>query len=314
MRYLVLLLAAVLLQACAAPVFAPPADRGIPIAFMGDTPYSAGEAAQLDQLIDDLNRQDLAFIVHVGDITAGRGPCSDEWFQARLAQFSRLRHPFILIPGDNDWTDCHRSGMDPLERLARFREIFEPGERSLGQASMPLERQSSEPRFAEYREHMRWTAGRVLFITLNVQGSNNNFGRTERMNEEYRKRMRAVFAWMDGAEARVKRDNLAGLCILVQADPDFELAWKTSQSRDTDGFADFRDALRRISLSLGKPVLFVHGDTHTFRLDRPLDASPGQPLANFIRLEVPGSPWVQWVRATLHPDAAMPFYVEPGPR
>src|SRR2546426_6853387 len=49
------------------------------------------------------------------------GPCTDAWFEARKRQFARLEHPFILLPGDNDWTDCHRTGFDPMERLAEWR-------------------------------------------------------------------------------------------------------------------------------------------------------------------------------------------------
>src|SRR5258708_5488580 len=91
---------------------------------MGDTPYSEAEVPRLDLLTDDLNAQALAFVAHVGDITSGRGPCTDQWFEARKRQFERLRHAFILLPGDNDWTDCHRSGMDPMERLAKWRSLF----------------------------------------------------------------------------------------------------------------------------------------------------------------------------------------------
>ena len=50
---------------------------------MGDTPYSENEVGRVDRLIDALNREDLAFVVHVGDITSGRGPCSDDWFRER---------------------------------------------------------------------------------------------------------------------------------------------------------------------------------------------------------------------------------------
>ncbi|MBV9362301.1 MAG: hypothetical protein JO292_13005, partial [Betaproteobacteria bacterium] len=53
---------------------------------MGDTPYSDGEVVRLDHLINDLNAEPLAFVVHVGDITSGKGPCTDEWFAARKKQ------------------------------------------------------------------------------------------------------------------------------------------------------------------------------------------------------------------------------------
>ncbi len=108
-------------------------DSGIKFALIGDTPYSTFEASALDAVIEDMNREDLAFVIHVGDITSGQGPCSDEWLEARKRQFEKSRHPFILIPGDNEWVDCYRSGFDPIERLKRFRQLFEAGGTSLGE-------------------------------------------------------------------------------------------------------------------------------------------------------------------------------------
>jgi hypothetical protein len=49
---------------------------------------------------------------------------SDAVFQNRLDLFNRFTAPFIFVPGDNEWTDCHRAnngGFDPLERLDRLR-------------------------------------------------------------------------------------------------------------------------------------------------------------------------------------------------
>ena len=50
---------------------------------MGDMPYSALQADLLDPLIDQMNAERLAFVVHVGDITSGRGPCDDAWLLDR---------------------------------------------------------------------------------------------------------------------------------------------------------------------------------------------------------------------------------------
>jgi hypothetical protein len=298
------------LSACAAPL-PQPSDKGIPFGLMGDVPYNAAEVEQLDMLIDDLNRQELAFVVHVGDITSGQGPCTDEWFQARLAQFNRIRHPFVVIPGDNDWLDCRRSGMDPTERLARFRQLFEAGDSSLGARPMRVERPSGQ--YADFREHMRWEAGNVLFVTLNVQGGNNNRGNSPAPADEFRQRMAAVYAWLNESERIAVQKKLAGLVILIQANPDFEDTWlKRTRPGAPDGFADFRDALRALSVRFAKPILLVHGDTHRFKLDQPLKDASGAVLRNFTRVEVWGSPWMRSTRASLHPGAAVPFYVAPA--
>jgi hypothetical protein len=287
------------------PAFHPPFS----FALIGDTPYSEGEAAALDAMIDQMNREELAFVIHVGDITGGRGPCTDEWLEARKRQFGRSKHPFVIVPGDNEWVDCHRTGFDPIERLRKFRELFESGDASLGERKLALERQAGP--YAEYREHVRWVAGNVLFVGLNVQGSNNNLGRTPQMDAEVRLRMAAVFAWMQDSLREARERGVAGMVIFAQADPDFE----HHARRKNDGFAEFRDALRDLAAGFGKPVLFVNGDTHLYKLDKPLvDPKTGEPLANFTRVIVFGSPQTRWIRAGI--DAASPslFEVSPVPQ
>jgi len=300
------------LAGCTAHIPPPlPAAFNPPLSFalIGDTPYSEAEAAALDAMIDQMNREELAFVIHVGDITGGRGPCSDEWLEARKRQFERSRHAFVIVPGDNDWVDCHRTGFDPIERLKKFRELFESGDSSLGGRKIVLERQSG--RYAEYREHLRWIAGNVLFVGLNVQGSNNNLGRTAAMDAEHRARMAAVSAWLDDSLRLARQRNLAGMVIFVQADPDFERTIR----RKLDGFSGFRDALRDLALNFGKPVLFVHGDTHLYKLDRPLaDPQTGLPIANFTRVVVFGSPQTRWIRAGIDLSSPQLFELSPVPQ
>jgi hypothetical protein len=260
-------------------------------------------------MIGEMNREELAFVIHVGDITSGRGPCSDEWFEARKRQLEKSRHPLAIVPGDNDWVDCHRTGFDPIGRLKKFRELFESGDTSLGERKIRLERQSG--RYAEYREHVRWIAGDVLFVGLNVQGSNNNLGRTSAMDAEHRARMAAVLSWLQDSLRLARERALAGMLIFAQADPDFEGKIR----RKPDGFAEFRDALRKLALDFGKPVLFVNGDSHFYKLDQPLaDPRTGLRVENFTRVVVFGSPQVRWVRAGIDASSPRLFEVSPVPQ
>ncbi|HUL93402.1 MAG TPA: metallophosphoesterase family protein [Burkholderiales bacterium] len=309
-RWLVLLAA---LAGCAAHIPPPlPSAFRPPLSFalIGDTPYGEAEAVALDAMIDQMNREELAFVIHVGDITSGRGPCSDEWLAARKRQFERSRHPLVIVPGDNDWVDCHRTGFDPIERLQKFRELFESGDSSLGARRIELERQPG--RYSEYREHLRWIAGNVLFVGLNVQGSNNNLGRNAAMDSEHRARMAAVRAWLDDGLRLARERALAGMVIFAQGDPDFEHAVRR---KGGDGFAQFREALRELALNFGKPVLFVHGDTHLYKLDQPLvDPRTGLPLANFTRVVVFGSPQTRWIRAGIDASSPRLFELSPVPQ
>jgi hypothetical protein len=254
----------------------PPAPSAPAFALLGDMPYSQAQANLLDELIEQMNAEPLAFVAHVGDITSGRGPCGDDWLQARRDQFARLRHPFVLLPGDNDWTDCHRTGFDPIERLQRWRQLF-----CHPIADLNLRRQPGG-----HCEHVRWEMHGLVFAGVNVPGSNNNLGRTPRMDAEHAQRMRAVFAWLDEAKALAR--GRRGLVVLMQANPFLE------PSQGPDGFAELRAWLRHAAADPDIHLLLVHGDTHVHRDDEPL---PG-----LRRIEVPGSPQLRWLRAAFTPD------------
>ena len=57
---------------------------------------------------------------------------------------------------------------------------------------------------------------------------------------------------------------------------------------EPDGFTNFLLALREETIAFGKPVVLVHGDSHYFRIDKPLQDDAGRRLENFTRLETQG--------------------------
>jgi hypothetical protein len=241
---------------------------------MGDAPYSVAQVRALDGVIERMNGEPLAFVAHVGDITSGAGPCSDAWLEARKRQFARIRHPFVLLPGDNEWTDCHRSGYDPLERLAKWRSLF----------CVPVRGVALERQPGEYCENVRWTAGGMMFIGLNVPGSHND----QREPAERERRMAAVFDWLDESLSLAEARGAPRIFVLMQADPEFE------RGREGDGYARLRAVLATDASWFAGRLVLVHGDSHVFRDDRPL---PG-----LRRIEVPGSPQVGWLRARVSGD------------
>ncbi|MBC7804115.1 MAG: metallophosphoesterase [Candidatus Parcubacteria bacterium] len=249
-------------------------------ALLGDVPYSQPQANLLDAMIDRMNAEPLAFVVHVGDITSGSGPCGDEWLEARSRQFARFKAPFVLLPGDNEWTDCRKSGFDPAERLQKWRSLF-----CVGGGSLPLERQKGK-----YCENVRWVHDNVVFAGVNIPGGNNNL----RDAAENAERMKAVFAWLDEAEALARKRD--GLVILMHANP------LLTHRFGTEGYAPVRERLARLGREMPGKVLLVHGDTHRFRDDEPL---PG-----LRRTEVFGWPWLRWTRARIERKGASLFSVE----
>jgi len=146
--------AGVMISANAA--LAQPALAPFSFAAIGDTGYSKKSETEFDRMIAAMNKQPLAFVLHVGDFEADPRPynrspdritmpCTDESFAGVLKQFQQSAHPLVFTPGDNDWTDCHllkARQVDPLERLAKLREMFFPQGRSLGQRTLPVRHQS----------------------------------------------------------------------------------------------------------------------------------------------------------------------------
>jgi hypothetical protein len=296
--------ACLLLAFLPAPVLAAdPPQEPFDFAVLGDTPYFAWEALRMEQLLDALNREDLAFVLHVGDIKSGRDRCDNDLYASRRALFQRSRHAFVLLPGDNDWTDCHRpnnGGFDPLERLDRLRRVFHPDASSLGQQPLALERQSDDPAFAAYRENMRWRVGKVLFAAMHVVGSGNNY--SARPDSEFAARNRANLAWLAQAFAEAAGAGIAAMVVAIHGNPLLE---SSAGSIRRAGFDEFVRRVEEGSAALGKPMLLIHGDTHRFRWDRP--------RTSLRRLETFGSPGVGWVRVSVQPDAQEFFSVVPNP-
>jgi hypothetical protein len=267
---------------------------GFDFALIGDVPYNDFDATNsFPNMIAEINRAPLAFVVHDGDIKAGATPCSDELFQRCYDQFQTFGHPLIYLFGDNEWSDCGGSktnAYDPDERLRKLREIFTKGDQSLGQRTLRLERQSDNPVYGAYRENVRWVYGGVLFAGFNIPGSANNFGKAE-----FGPRNEANIAWLTESFALATRDNLPAIMLILQANPHFELA-RTNAIRS--GFNAFLDALERETIRFKRPVVLVHGDTHYFRIDKPLlGRKSKRRIENFTRVETFGNPDVHWIRA-----------------
>lgn len=275
--------------------------RKFDFALIGDFPYTVDQEPKFLNVINDINQHRLAFTIHDGDFKSGSTLCSDEVFQRRFMEFQTFVDPFIFIFGDNEWTDCHRAnngGYDPLERLSKLREIFTAGDFSLGRRALRLARQSSHPEFLKFRENVRWTHGDVVFVGLNIPGSNNNFGRTPTADAEYLERNTANLAWVRESFAVAAEKRLRAVMLIIQANPGFELS-PTDPQRT--GFNDFLRVLETETLAFGKPVVLVHGDSHYFRIDKPLlGLASGSRIENFTRVETFGSPDVHWLRVTVN--------------
>ncbi|MBS1189025.1 MAG: putative transrane protein [Rhodocyclaceae bacterium] len=268
-------------------------------ALIGDVPYSEHERRELPKMLEAIADAQVDFVAHVGDIKSSRERCDDSLFEERKALFNASRAPFVLVAGDNEWTDCRRTNAGfyrPLERLAKLRSLFWSSDRSLGQRQIALERQPGP-----YPEQARFRLGPVLFVTLNVPGSDNNWGMGSEPQPEFLTRNPAVLAWVREGFALARRENLAGIVFLMQANPDFKLF---ALGLPHHGFRDLLETLRSETLDFPGQVLLVHGDTHYHRIDQPLLGPKGEAITRFTRVETYGYPLMGWVKGYI--DTASP--------
>ncbi len=303
-------------------------DQRYQIGLFGDMPYGDYGRAHYPAVLRDMNSAHLAFSVFDGDIKSGSEPCyatfdgsaqaagQPDVYRYALRRFNTLRAPVVVVPGDNEWTDCDRTRIDPHfdanGRLAYERRLFYPTNQSLGQRTLTLIRQSKD-----YPENVRWTAGPVTYIGLNVPGSDNNWvdpardgtdeGPAAESHREYRARNRANLAWLDASFAAAKKAQSKAIMIVFQAD-----MWDPEAAADNalGHYADTKNALARLAIDFRKPVVLVNGDSHNFEIDKPLtdaakvnaagDDGPNV-IENFTRVTTFGEYQNHWVSATVDP-------------
>lgn len=316
-------------------------DRGFSFGIIGDMPYTKVQEAEYAHVLAALNREDLAFVAHVGDFqfdarpynrdpSRAQMPCADSTYLSVLSSFQSLRHPVIVTPGDNDWADCRplqAMKVDPLERLEKVRSLFYPPGKSLGQRSLAVKSQADDARYARYRENLLWSVGGVTFVTLHIIGSNDNTGVAPELDAEQAARMAANLDWLRQAVAAARTDGMRGLAIISQANPGFENHWPAGTiNRYFRNFVDvkphippkptaydpFIQALAAEIETFDKPVIYVHGDTHILRIDKPLfSARSKRQFENFLRVETYGWPDSHWVKITVDPREPELFVVKP---
>ncbi len=225
-----------------------------------------------------------------------------------------LKAPAAFTPGDNDWTDCDRGPYDSLERLNFERKVIFSTDTTLGQHRL---RQAVQAK--PYVENRRWTYGRVTYATLNVQGSCDNLCDTKPDPAEHADRLKANLAWLKAAFATARKQHSAAVMIVWQADPGWDDSDKTrAPTRDPktlaqddgqpDGYQELLTELRDQTVAFRRPVALVHGDSHYFRIDRPLLDAQGRRLENFTRVETFGDHQengdndVHWLKVGVDPE------------
>jgi hypothetical protein len=274
-------------------------------AIVGDNPYPQENVPRFESLIADVNAHPgLEWVIHVGDIR-GRPPCTDELISSRFNLYQQFNPPFVYTPGDNDWFDCVGGGYDEYERLGYLRSTFfaDPGH-TTGGRTIPVDSQSDEPGYEEFVENVMWTRGGVVYATVHLI----ILTREPRIPERAALRLEAALSWISRAFDQARESGSAGVFIATQADP-----WPVSGPPNgvrqrcpncldaRPGLEPLYDLLVQQSDTFRGQVVLAVGDTHIFRVDKPLYRDDGSLVENFTRVETFGNPYVHWVRVTVDP-------------
>lgn len=304
------------------------AATATPLTFVafGDVPYFPNitdptgpldtQFKALLQKIDAVPEND--FTVHVGDLMLGSGADCDPGTEKRFCTVEErktyfwnyiypaldgLKRPFNLTLGDNDWSDyeAQQSGQGLRTLNEVLRPKFFPKYSTLGQNRFYVYRSSvtsTDPTVQPYIENSNWVRSDLMFTAIHVPAG--NFYRSN--SAEYQARWKANYRALSSAFYDAKVNNLRAVVIFSQSWPNLTHDYATSGR--VDGYRELALYLQRKIREFGKPVLFIHGDEHTFLVQNPAaaGATPALTFPNLIRLEVPGYPVLGAV--TVNVDAA----------
>lgn len=307
--------------------------NAVTMALFGDWPYG-NIIDSAPAFISQVNADpDIELALHVGDIHSGSQACSATYNQQIFGFFQQFNDPLVYTPGDNEWTDCQKtkefSSGYPIDELSKLRALFfaTPG-KTLGANPRIVSSQANnyDPTFpddAAYVENAMWEQASVMFVTLNVPGSNDDhlpwaapFSNPAAQADEIANRDAANSHWLAKAFALATAHGDAAVLIGLQAD-----MWDPAAAvAGGDGLNAYDALVAQIasaSLAFGKPVLLVNGDSHLYEADHPLSDPTAAayayhpisaPVPNLTRITVDGSTnFKDWVKLVVDPTTASVF-------
>jgi hypothetical protein len=280
-RGLVRLLPVLLLAALAPVAISQPARaQGSPIDFsaVGDVPYSAAEEDELAQHVDNHNLYSSSeFFVHLGDLKGGDPNCQESDYTTAADLLDALGVPTFVVPGDNEWTDC----IDPVQAWAWWTTYFLGFEQNYCGAP-EVESQGVRP------ENFAFVKRGVLFIGINHVGGINQDP------IEQAARLQDDADWVS-QQMLAKAAVVRAAVVFAQESPIVE---------------PFASGFRAAAATFAKPVAYIHGDNHEWKLDFPF------PEPNILRVQVErgtlAEPPIR-VTVTMDPDPAQAFLIERDP-
>ena len=219
-------------------------QQAVVFSVTGDVPYGSSEVSVFQDVINDHNTYSPAsFIVHIGDILSGTESCNESRYITVAGILKTSEVPAFIIPGDNETTDCANSSQGWSfweQHLSRMEENF------CGTAG--VERQSAQD------ENFAFLQDGILFVGIHLVGGSNS----SRILQNDANWVTQQFS-----------DHVAdvrGAVVFSQAGP--------------GGNSTFFNAFETAAGNFARPILFIHGDGHSWKKDYPFSAS------NVLRVQI----------------------------
>lgn len=240
---------------------------------MGDTPYENYENQLLPLQIAGLPA-DIPFAIHVGDIKRGGPPCDDPVYRKVSGMLAKSRAPIFIIPGDNEYNDCSDPPAAWKLWTAHFAEFDKRWKHDLDVTRQP-----------DRGENFAFVRNRVLFLGVHVLG-----GRVHDP-EEWKRRHADDLRWIE------KNFQDRGAAI--------EAAVLFGHATPTGKQADFFGGLKKSASEFGKPMVYIHGDSHRF-----VRYQPFPEVKNLHAIQIDRGGIAPPIRVTVTPGEVEPFQVD----
>ncbi len=233
--------AACLLTICLiVPCLARAQAQPVTFSITGDIPYSSSEIPTLRRQILDHNRYSPSeFLVHVGDFKNGTSACTESVYQEIATLLQGFAVPTFVLPGDNEWNDC----ASPSQAWTYWKRYFDSYESHFCH-TLPVEHQDAR------HENFAFVDKGVLFIGINIVGG------AVQSSSEWTTRLGQDAAWVE-QQFSARKGEVRAAVVMGHAGP--------GSSQHQPFFTRFRTA----SAAFGKPVMYIHGDGHSWKDDRP---------------------------------------------
>jgi hypothetical protein len=179
------------------------------------------------------------------------------------------------------------------------------------------------PADKQFVENVVWEDSQVVFVTLNVPGSNNDtlpwagsFANPAAQAQEVAERTAADIRWLQAAFQGAEQSHARAVVIIQQADM-FDPAALVPGGDGLNQYDSLVQSIADLTQHFARPVLLLNGDSHLYMTDHPL-ADPAsstgmihhtQAVPNLTRITVQGSTNApaEWLRLTIDPHSKTPF-------